>query len=332
LEPPSGATFTLERFDWATPDRLEVAGRFSHLRETALKEPVLVVRSGEQTRRLGVAPQIGRPARGGLRRFGGGQWRAVFTWPGPPSSFDGAVLELGDDFEVELPAPGSKIGRRVLEVGRPRADILTGADGIRLQADLASAREEAEEARGRLHETQEAARRLRQDLEAQRKRRKAEAARFHAALESIRDTAEKAVSAERERAEALRAELEEAHATVSSSREEVQRLREHAAAVEAQRDNAAEEARRELEEARREFDAMREELDAAADMRAGHDRLQAELEDQQQQVAELRTELQRVVDELGAQIDRLRPHATVARERNPEEEGTSPRSHAPSER
>src|SRR5918998_1664670 len=122
LEPPSGVTFTLERFDWSTPDRLEVAGRFSHLPEDALEEPVLVVRSGERTRRLGVAPQIG-PARGGLRRFGGGQWRAVFTWPGPPSSFDGAVLELGDDLVVELPAPGSKTGRRVLDVGRPAADI-----------------------------------------------------------------------------------------------------------------------------------------------------------------------------------------------------------------
>jgi hypothetical protein len=323
-ESTAGASFTLERFDWAAPDLLEVAGRFSNVPDSAVTEPVLMVRSGDGTHRLGVAPQTGhRATRVGLRRFGAGQWRALFAWPGAPTSVERAALELGEGFVVELPPPGaSRTARRVLEVGRRAAYALTGTDQIRLQADLAEAREEAEDARGRLEEARQLARRLRHDLDVQRKRRDAEAKRFHDALETMRGTAEEAVSAERAGAEALRAELQEAQAAA--------------------------------EQARRDLDAMREELTAVAEDRAARDRLEAEVEDQRRQVAHAREELLRVTedreaavrqiaalrayldgvatahDELGAQIDRLHAHLTAARETNPEEEGTSP-GHAPSE-
>jgi cell division protein FtsB len=323
-EAAAAASFALERFDWVAPDLLEVAGRFSNVPETAVADPVLIIRSGERTHRLGMAPESEpRSGRVGLRRFGGAQWRALFEWPGPPRSVDRAALELGEGFVVELPRPGApRTGRRVLDVGRRALSPLAGADQIRLQAELTAAREEAEDARGQLNEAEQVVRRLRQDLEVQRKRREAEATRFHEALEDMRGTAEEAVSAERNRAEALRAELQGAQETA--------------------------------EQARRDLEAMREELTAAADARAGHDRLEAELADQRQQVAEAREELQRVTDdrdaavqqiaalhadldglaraedELGAQIDRLRTHLTTAREMTPDEEATSP-GHAPSE-
>jgi hypothetical protein len=321
----AGASFALERFEWATPDLLEVSGRFSSVPQAAVAEPVLIVRSGDGTHRLGIAPQSGpRPARVGLRRFGGGQWRALFAWSGPPRSVEAAALELGEEFIVELPPPGAtkRTGRRVLDVGRQAAPRLTGTDQILLQADLAAAREEAEDARGLLHEARQAALRLRQDLDAQRKRREAEATRFRATLERMRGTAEEAVSAERGSAEALRAGLREAQ-------------------------EAAEQAKHDL-------DAMREELTAAAEARAAHDRLAVELEDQRRQVAEAREELRRVTedrdaairqmaalhadvgglataqDELGAQIERLRAHLTAAPETNADEEEASSRD-APSE-
>jgi hypothetical protein len=317
-ESAAGASFALERFDWVAPDLLEVAGRFSNVPETAVTDPVLIIRSGERTHRLGVAPESApRPARVGLRRFGGAQWRALFEWPGPPRSVDRAALELGEGFVVELPSPGAPMtGRRVLDVGRRAMSPLTGTDQIRLQAELTAAREETEDARGRLREAQELAQRLRQDLEVQRKRRESEAKRFHEALETMRGTAEEAVSAERSTAETLRAELQEAQETA--------------------------------EQTRRDVDAMREELTAAAEARAAHDRLEAELADQRRQVADAREELQSVTedreaavqqiaalhadldglaradDELGAQIDRLRAHLTAARATTSDEGGISP--------
>jgi hypothetical protein len=317
-EAAAAASFALERFDWVAPDLLEVAGRFSNVPETAVTEPVLLIQSAGATHRLHIAPQSGpRPARVGLRRFGAGQWRALFAWPGPPTSVDRAALELDDGFVVELPPPGaSKIGRRVLDVGRRTEPTLTGSDQIRLQAELTAAREEAEDARGSLHEARQLARRLRQDLEDQRKRREAEAKRFQEALEAMRGTAEEAVAAEHSSAEGLRAELQAAQETA--------------------------------EQTRRELDAMRDEVAAAAEARAARERLEAELDDQRREVADAREELRRVTehreaavqqiaalhaeldylarahDELGTQIDRLRAHVTTARETNPDEEGTSP--------
>ena len=223
-ESTAGATFTLERFEWAAPDLLEIAGRFANVPEAALAEPVLVVRGGERTDRLVPVADSGLQPGRGLRRFGGTRWRASFAWPGTPASFDRAALELGEDFVVALPAPGVQLGgRRELRVSRREAPtpIVSAADRVGLHADLAAAREEAERLRAKLHDAQQFARRLRQDLEAQRKRRDAEAKRFQEALSAVRGTAEEAVTAERRSAEALRAELEEARAA-SSAHERLQ--------------------------------------------------------------------------------------------------------------
>jgi len=71
-------TFELKRFVWATPDRLEIEGRFAGLRVEAIDRPVLVLRGDEQTHRL---PAINDEA----PSADGGDWRAAFAWR-PPSS------------------------------------------------------------------------------------------------------------------------------------------------------------------------------------------------------------------------------------------------------
>src|SRR5918998_14995 len=45
-------TFELERFDWATPERLELVGTFAGLREPPNAAPELVVRGGSGSHRL----------------------------------------------------------------------------------------------------------------------------------------------------------------------------------------------------------------------------------------------------------------------------------------
>ena len=283
--PPEGvaeATFSLERFEWSAPDRIEIAGRFANVPENALADPVLVVRGGDSTHRLVPAADSERQAgRVGLRRFGGTRWRASFAWPGQPTSFDRAVLELGEEFVVALPAPGAiRSGRRALRVSRREPPTLGPAERIGLQAELAATREEAEDLRGRLEQAQQVARRLRQDMDAQRKRREAESKRFHETLAGMRGTAEEAVYAERRNAETMRAELEEAR-------------------------RAAEDAEKAADEARRDLAAMRDELAAASDARGVEERLQAELDEERRQLAEVREELQRARDETDAALRRI---------------------------
>jgi hypothetical protein len=270
----AGATFTLERFEWATPDLLEIAGRFANVPEDALAEPVLVVRGGDRTDRLAPVADSGLQPGRGLRRFGGTRWRASFAWPGTPSSFDRAALELGEELVVALPTPGVQLGgRRELRVSRRETTTVSAAERIGLHAELAAAREEAERLRAKLHDAQQFARRLRQDLEAQRKRRDAEAKRFQEALSGVRGTAEEAVTLERRTAEGLRAALEEAQK----------------AAADAQRD----------------LGTLREELVAARDASAAHERLQVELDQQRLLVAEAGEERKRALAERDGAVAQL---------------------------
>jgi hypothetical protein len=319
----AGSTFALERFAWLAPDVLEVAGRFSNVPESALTEPVLVVRGGGDTYRLAVTPKFGSRSRVGLRPFGAGRWRAMFTWPGEPKPFDSAALELGDDLIVELPPPGAPTtDRRVLDVGRQSADTLPPTEQLRLQAETAAAREEAEDARGRLQEAEEAVRRLQQDLAAQRTRRKAEAARFHETIETMQSTAEEAVTAERKSTEALRAELQVTHELAEQRQRDLDTMRDEVAAA-AEASRAQERLQAEVEEHRRRVSAAREELQRVTDDRDAA----------VGQLAAVRTALDRLAKSGGhltGQIDRLRARLTDGPQPDQGEEGSSP-GHASSE-
>jgi hypothetical protein len=104
--PSGGATFELEQFEWAAPDRLELRGRFIGLRGVSADAPMLVVVGDGRVHRLPAVPgsAAGPPEEG--RR-----WQAAFAWHGPPVAFDVAELQLGSDLVVELPEPAPRRAR-----------------------------------------------------------------------------------------------------------------------------------------------------------------------------------------------------------------------------
>src|SRR3954451_8182927 len=142
----NGATFQLDRFEWAAPDRLEIAGSFAGVDAPSVT-PTLVVGSGEGVRRL-----TGTPLDSDVD---GEQWTAAFLWQEPPIAFDAAELELGHGLSVVLPAPGSSDEALAIRGGRPPAADTAppaadtappAADALRLKAALLAAEEEALEA------------------------------------------------------------------------------------------------------------------------------------------------------------------------------------------
>ena len=101
-----GATFELERFAWAAPDRLELSGRFIGLPDVSADAPVLVIVGDDRVHRLPAVPDsLAGPPEEGRR------WRAAFAWQGPPVAFDVAELQLGSDLVVELPEPQPRRAR-----------------------------------------------------------------------------------------------------------------------------------------------------------------------------------------------------------------------------
>jgi hypothetical protein len=109
----AGPTFELDRFAWAAPDRLELAGRFAGVDDPP-GDAVLVVRGLDWVQRLPSVPDGEPPDETG-------RWRASFAWLEAPAAFDGATLELGDELAVELPAPRSRrraFHHEILEVRR----------------------------------------------------------------------------------------------------------------------------------------------------------------------------------------------------------------------
>src|SRR5690348_10320235 len=82
----AGATFELDRFAWAAPDRMELAGRFAGI-DDAPGDAILVVRGTDRVQRLPAVPETEPPE-------AGGRWRAAFAWLEAPAAFDGATLEI----------------------------------------------------------------------------------------------------------------------------------------------------------------------------------------------------------------------------------------------
>jgi hypothetical protein len=224
-------TFALERFTWAAPDRLEVAGTFAGLPDEPPGAPVLVLQGAHATHRLPSAnadqPRDGRP------------WRASFAWQEAPEAFDAARLELGDGVQVDLPAPGAQDGPA--ESGAASAESrdapLDSGDRVRLEAELLAAREEARAARAEAQQAAEELERLRRDLEAERARRADDTARFREGLEKLQQLANETIATERANVELLRERLTAVEANekeLTALRAERAQSRGHAEAVRAE--------------------------------------------------------------------------------------------------
>jgi hypothetical protein len=238
--PGEAVTFALERFSWGAPDRLELAGTFDGLDAAPSGAAVLVLAGVTGTYRLTASPGdvSGVPVNGE-------PWFATFVWQDAPAAFDAAVLELGDELMVDLPAPGMGASPVALEARSTSFDD-SGAPSEPAEPAAAPERLGAEAERltlwEDLHLAKEQARRLgdelaraREDLETEREGRAEDAARYRAGLAQMREAADAA--------------LQEQAGGLSSATAEVEQLREELAA-----------ARAEAEEARNRIATVREAL------------------------------------------------------------------------
>jgi hypothetical protein len=251
--------FEVERFEWTSPDRLELVGRWFGLRGQRFLRPTLDVEvDGERRRMLAVlehkpwAPEEGQ------------DWVAAFDWRGEPGNVDDAELTVSPEVAVQLPAPGGAVEHGELPVvtagdrrpaRRPRSAVLEGELAAAL-ADLERAGEELERTR-RSHS--EAARELRERLRGEHAKIRA----LEAELEQARAQIAAAEATAAEQADSLRDERDAARA-------------ERDAAVVA-RDSAlaeADDARGARDDALEKLSAVEAERDALAEARdrARHER------------------------------------------------------------
>jgi len=244
----NGATFQLDRFEWAAPDRLEIAGSFAGI-EPPRMAPTLVVGAADGPRRLTATP-VDSPV-------DGEQWTAAFLWQEPPVPFEQVELELGDGLSVVLPAPGS--GDAALAIrGAPRP----AAETLRSQAALLAAQEEAREASAARGQVLQELARVREDLEAERSAHAADAERFKQGLAQVRDAGEEALAATERELAALRERVRE----LERELDDVAALRSRLATAEGELDQAraqSAEAHAAFEQAQVRIDETREALQRA---------------------------------------------------------------------
>jgi hypothetical protein len=203
--------FTLERFAWTAPDRLEVCGSFRELGDRPIGAPVLHLRASDRTYEL---PAIADGLAGPHEQ--GGRWRATFAWLEPPVWFEAAELRLGGDLLVELPQPGALEEPGPVDQVEHAGDA--GLERLRLQAGLVAAQEDVRAARAMQEQLGEELRRAHADLEAERRRHASDADRFLDSLARVRQSAEEAAASERAVVVRLERELAEARAELEALR------------------------------------------------------------------------------------------------------------------
>ena len=243
-----GVTFELASFEWASPDRLELTGRFAGLERVPSPGPVLVVHGEDETHRL--APAIGS---GAWPPADGADWRAGFAWNEAPAPFDAVELELATGVAVELPAPGAEPARSspLVAMARREPGRDDGGELVAVVPGVAPA----------------------PPTEA-----------LHAALDVVRQTAEQVVATEHDTVERLASELRAAQGEIDALRARVgvlEPLAKSADELRGERDvalghadelrsaladaeRAADEHRRECERLRRRLDAIRRAVDDGA--------------------------------------------------------------------
>jgi hypothetical protein len=222
---PTGAVFDLERFGWAAPDRLDVAGRFEGLSDAPRDAPVLIVRAGDSTHRLPVVPDSlsGQPENGQ-------PWHATFAWQSAPVPFDMAELEIGEDIVVTLPEPAGAGASSDGHAGDDPAStaaggLLEGSERLRLEAQLLAMGEEIRSLESTLEQSRDELARARQALDDERERRSADAARFREGLAQVQASAESVLGEERAAVDQLHAAYRELVESTAAKDESLKELR-----------------------------------------------------------------------------------------------------------
>ena len=222
-------SFELARFEWVTPERLEVEGTWNGVRR--LVRATLVIEVDGDTRRLRALPgDPGSPE----------QWIAAFAWEGGEMpKLEGAELEVGRSIVVDLPRPRTSKARGEAKPQKPipattRADKANEAALDQVRAGKESEKEElktevarlrARGGRGRRRARRAAGPRRRRRHGGGRAARRAgdAAGRGGRAAARARETAEAERDALREERDALETRAQEAAAGADAARAEHER-------------------------------------------------------------------------------------------------------------
>ena len=275
--PATGApAFEVERFEWAGPDRLEVAGRWSGVRGRRFVRPTLDVEgAGDQRRLLAVLDHKPWAAEDGRR------WVAAFPWDGGEVSLSGAELAVAPGIAVALGPPGSAgpAAASPAAAPAPSAPVAPVAPDVRaLERERDAAlgqRAGAVRDRDRLLREREAALRDRDAARRESDAAAAAAEALRADLEAVRtqrDRALRELEAMRDQRDAARAEAaaaapqapapeidEQALRDALAERDAALAARDAALAAPPPRDDAAE---REIARLREQLRAARTEAEA----------------------------------------------------------------------
>jgi hypothetical protein len=108
--PPTGvsgsAVLEIDRFEWVTPDRIEIVGTWTGLRGRRFIRPTLILKGeGDPKRLLAVLDHKPWAAEHGE------EWIAAFPWRGDPVGFESATLHVASGIDVELPPPQVEPGK-----------------------------------------------------------------------------------------------------------------------------------------------------------------------------------------------------------------------------
>jgi hypothetical protein len=350
---PEDISFKLERFGWASPDRLEVEGEWHGLRRRPARA-TLVVEVDGQRRRLKALPE---PSKGSSEH-----WVAAFPWEGEMPRLPGAELEIGRGIVVDLPrprrskargaattpaepipatsreerdsAPGREEAERLLAVlSAARADAdEAGARAASARAEATALRERAEAAEAELASTDVPALRTRAD-EAEAELDRAE--RELEAVQARAEAAETELEPLRGRAEETATQLEAMRERAEAAESKLEAMRERAQAAEGELTAAAgrlEKAEAKLEPLRARAEAAEEELTAhgaAAGVGPEVERLRLELQNVERERIELRAQLDTMAERLEAAEQEARtPSSSAPREAAAASANTSERTRA----
>lgn len=99
------AVLEIERFEWATPERIEIVGYWSGLRGRRFMRPTLVLQGADNPKRL-LALLEHKP----WSAQEGEPWTAAFAWNGEVGKFDSAELNVGSGIDLDLPSPRMRPG------------------------------------------------------------------------------------------------------------------------------------------------------------------------------------------------------------------------------
>src|SRR4051794_6456799 len=137
--PAAGASGTavldVERFEWSSPDQLELHGRWYGVRGLRFVRPTLMLRAEGVSRRV-LATLEHKP----WAALDGEPWVAAFPWQGEPLEFESVELAVTSAVVLELEpprVPGAARRKKASKPGEAAGALLQERERARLERDAA---------------------------------------------------------------------------------------------------------------------------------------------------------------------------------------------------